>query len=132
MKKLIFLLFVVSALQSCSDKMTADSVKNTKWLLSEWPSQTLPIGKEATLTFDAENKVGGKSFCNGYGGNALIQGSAVKFDQLFGTMMFCEEIGQAEKIYLDGLKATTSFKIANGKLHLFNNGQLIMVFTKTE
>ena len=132
MKKLILILLVLLAMQACSERMTVETVKNTKWVLSEWPGQTLPIGKEGSLSFDAENKITGKSFCNGFGGNAIIKGNTIKFEQIFGTMMFCEEVGQAEKIYLDGLRAVTSFKVANGKLQLFNNGRLTMVFAKPE
>lgn len=131
MKKLILILLATVTLQACSEKMTADSIKNTKWLLSEWPGQTLPIGKEASLSFDAENKISGKSFCNGFGGNAVVKGNTIKFEQIFGTMMFCEEVGQAEKIYLDGLRAVNSYKIIGGKLHLLIDGKVAMIFTKT-
>ena len=132
MKKLILILFVSLTLQACSEKTTADSIKNTKWLLIEWPGQTLPIGKEGSLSFDAENKISGKSFCNGFGGNAVINGNTIKFEQIFGTMMFCEEVGQAEKIYLDGLRAVNSYKIVGGKLQLFIDGKVVMVFTNAE
>ncbi|TCC93980.1 META domain-containing protein [Pedobacter frigiditerrae] len=132
MKKLILILFVALALQSCSEKMTANSIKNTKWLLSEWPGQTLPIGKEGSLSFDTENKISGKSFCNGFGGNAVINGNNIKFEQIFGTMMFCEEVGQAEKFYLDGLRAVNSYKIVGGKLQLLIDGKVVMIFTKAK
>lgn len=132
MKKIVLGIMLLFALQSCSEKMTADSVKNTKWLLSEWPGQTLPISKEATLSFDNENKITGKSFCNGFGGNAVIKENAIKFEQIFGTMMFCEEVGQAEKNYLDGLRAVSAFKIVGGKLQLLIDGKVVMIFTKTE
>lgn len=132
MKKILLGFMLIFALQACSEKTTADSIKNTKWLLTEWPNQTLPIGKEGSLSFDAENKISGKSFCNGFGGNAVINGSTIKFEQIFGTMMFCEEVGQAEKIYLDGLRAVNSYKIVGGKLQLFIDGKVAMIFTKAE
>ena len=132
MKKLILVLFVAFTLQACSEKTTGISVQNSKWLLSEWPGQTLPSVRSATLNFDTANKVSGKSFCNGFGGEAIIKGNSVKFDQLLGTMMFCEDVGNAEKNYLDGLKATTSFKIVDNKLQLYKDATLLMVFTKTD
>jgi heat shock protein HslJ len=73
-----------------------------------------------------------KSFCNGFGGNAIIKGNTIKFEQIFGTMMYCEEVGQAEKIYLDDLKAITSFKVMGSKLQLYKDAQLLMVFAKNE
>jgi heat shock protein HslJ len=132
MKKILLGLMLILTLQACSEKMTGETVKNSKWLLSEWPGQTLPIGKEGSLSFDAEHKISGKSFCNGFGGNAVINGSTIKFEQIFGTMMFCEEVGQAEKIYLDGLRAVNSYKVIGGKLQLFIDGKLVMVFSKAE
>jgi heat shock protein HslJ len=132
MKKILLGLILVFTFQACSEKMTGETVKNSKWLLSEWPGQTLPIGKEGSLSFDAENKISGKSFCNGFGGNAVVNGNTIKFEQIFGTMMFCEEVGQAEKNYLDGLRAINSYKVDGGKLQLFIDGKLVMVFSKAE
>lgn len=131
MKNLLLGLMLILAITSCSKKITGNSVNDTKWVLTEWPTKTLPIGKEATLSFDAEHKISGKSFCNGFGGNAIIKSNTIKFDQVFGTMMYCEEVGQAEKIYLDDLKATNAFKVVGNKLHLFKDDQLLMVFTKS-
>ena len=132
MKKILLGFMLIFALQACSEKIAADSIKNTKWLLSEWPGQTLPIGKEGSLSLDAENKISGKSFCNGFGGNAVINGSAIKFEQIFGTMMFCEEVGQAEKNYLDGLRAVNSYNLSGGKLQLLIDGKVAMIFKKAE
>jgi heat shock protein HslJ len=132
MKKILLGLILVFTLQGCSEKMAGEAIKNTKWLLSEWPGQTLPIGKEGSLSFDAENKISGKSFCNGFGGNAVVNGNTIKFEQIFGTMMFCEEVGQAEKNYFDGLRAVNSYKVDGGKLQLFIDGKLAMVFSKAD
>jgi heat shock protein HslJ len=131
MKRILLGLMLVFVFQACSEKMTANKIKNSKWVLTEWPGKTLPTAKQATLNFDAENNISGKSFCNGFGGNAAIEGNTVKLDQIMGTMMYCEDVGQAEKLYLDDLKATTSFNVVEDKLRLFKDSQLLMVFTKT-
>ncbi len=123
---------MIVALQSCSEKMTGDTIKSSKWRLAEWPGQTFPAVKVATLNIDAESKISGKSFCNGFGGNAVINGNAIVFEQIMGTMMYCEDVGQAEKIYLDGLKATTAFKMVDGKLQLYRGTELLMIFVKAE
>jgi heat shock protein HslJ len=132
--KRIFLGFIlVIVLQACSEKVGMNTVANSKWVLSEWPGQTMPnTTKKATLNFDAENKVSGKSFCNGFGGMATIDGNKIKIGELIGTMMYCEDVGQAEKNYTDGLKSVNSFKILDGKLQLLKDDQIAMVFTKTE
>ncbi|MFD0940519.1 META domain-containing protein [Pedobacter boryungensis] len=131
--KRIFLGFIlVIILQACST-MNTDSIKGTKWVLTEWPGQTMPnTSKKATLNFDNENKVSGKSFCNGFGGTTTITGNTIKFSELIGTMMFCEDVGQAEGKYTEGLRNTTNFKLVDGKLHLLNGDKLLMVFSKAE
>ncbi|MFI5451673.1 META domain-containing protein [Pedobacter sp. UC225_61] len=132
--KRIFLGFIlVIALQSCSEKLGMNGIANTKWVLNEWPGQAMPnTTKKATLNFDADHKVSGKSFCNGFGGMATIDGNKIKIGELIGTMMYCEDVGQAEGKYTEGLKSVNSFKIVDGKLQLLKDGQLAMVFTKEE
>ena len=132
MKKIIILLLVSFNLQSCSEKLTGSSINNTKWTLTEWPQQTLPVGKMATLNFNEADKISGKSFCNGFGGIANISGNSIKFDQLLGTMMFCEDVGTAEKLYLDGLKTATSFKVTDLKLRLYKGEVMLMEFSKMD
>lgn len=133
MKKIFFGLILVFATQACSEKLAYNSVAGTKWVLSEWPEKTMPsTTKKALLNFGGDNKISGKSFCNGFGGSATISGNTIKFSELIGTMMFCEDVGEAEKNYLDDLKSVTSFKVENGKLHLYKDGAPAMVFIKTE
>ncbi|MES2448037.1 MAG: META domain-containing protein [Bacteroidota bacterium] len=132
--KRLFLLFVMAiALQSCSEKMNGNNIAGISWVLSEWPGQTMPNTiKKATLAFGADNQVSGKSFCNGFGGTVSINGETIKFNELIGTMMYCEDVGQAEGKYTEGLRNANSFKVVNGKLQLLQDGKLLMVFSKGE
>lgn len=133
MKKIVLGLMFALFLQACAEKISVDSVNNTKWVLTEWPGQTMPkTTKQATLNFGANNNVNGKSFCNGFGGSASINGNTIKFSELMGTMMFCEDVGQAEGKYTEGLRTTNAFKIVGGKLRLFNGDKLLMIFSKAD
>lgn len=132
MKRLFLGLILVIALQACSKKVTTGSVASTKWTLSEWTGQTLPSKEKATLNFGADNQIGGRSFCNTFGGKTTITGNTIKIEEIFGTMMFCESVAQAEKNYTDGLKEVNSFKIVDGKLQLLKDDKVMMVFTKGE
>lgn len=121
------------ALQSCNPKITFQTVENTNWVLTEWPNQMMPnTTKKATLDFGTDNGVSGKSFCNGFGGSVKIDGNAIKFSELMGTMMFCEDVGQAESKYTEGLRSANSFKVVGNKLQLLNGDKLLMVFSKAE
>ena len=131
MKKLVLVFIMAIALQACSEKMGVNNIEGTNWVLTEWPNETMPnTTKKATLAFAADNKVSGKSFCNGFGGTATINGDTIKFNELIGTMMYCEDVGQAEGKYTAGLRNANSFKIVNGKLQLLQDGKLLMVFSK--
>lgn len=133
MKNLFLGLMLVLGIQACSTKMGTTSVTNTKWVLTEWPGETMPnTTKKATLNFDADNKVNGKSFCNGFGGSVTITGNTIKFGELIGTMMFCEDVGQAEGKYTEGLRTANSYKVVGNKLQLLKDEQLLMVFSKAE
>jgi heat shock protein HslJ len=130
MKKVILLLIVTLAMQACSKRLDSASLVNTKWELSEWPGRTLPVGGQATLNFDADNKIGGKSFCNSYGGNSAISDNTVKFEQIFSTKMFCSEFSAAETNYHADLLTINSLKMEGSKLQLLKDGQVVMVFVK--
>lgn len=133
MKKLVLLFTVAIVLQACTNKIGAENIQGTSWVLSEWPNETMPnTTKKATLAFAADNKVSGKSFCNGFGGAVTISGATIKFSELIGTMMFCEDVGQAEGKYTEDLRNANSFKIVDGKLQLLKDGKLLMVFSKGE
>lgn len=128
MKKIILALIIAVAMQACSQKLDATTVANTKWVLNEWPGHTLPQGAQATLNFDTEGKIGGKSFCNSYGGNSVISSKNVKFDQIFSTKMFCNELSDAENKYQNELTLVNAMKLAQGKLTLLKDGVPVMVF----
>ena len=133
MKKLVLVFIMAIALQACSEKMGVNNIEGTNWVLTEWPNETMPnTTKKATLAFAADNKVSGKSFCNGFGGTAIINGDTIKFNELIGTMMYCEDVGQAEGKYTEGLRTANSFKVLDGKLQLLKDGELLMVFSKAD
>ncbi|MDQ7948556.1 MAG: META domain-containing protein, partial [Pedobacter sp.] len=89
MKKVILVSIVILGLLGCSKKLDIATLANTKWTLSEWPGKELPANAEATLNFGADSGIGGKSFCNTFGGKGVMTGDQVKFEQIFGTKMFC-------------------------------------------
>lgn len=133
MKKVLLGLMFILMIQACAEKIGGESITNTKWVLTEWPGQTMPnTTKKATLNFGTADKVSGKSFCNGFGGSVVISANTIKFSELMGTMMFCEDVAQAEGKYTEGLRIANSFKVVGNKLQLLNGDKLLMVFSKAE
>jgi heat shock protein HslJ len=133
MKKLILGLIIAFSLQSCSSNLQMATKKaDTKWVLTEWPGKTLPTTAKATLNINSGNKISGKSFCNGFGGSAVINGNAVKFSQIIGTKMYCQEVGDAENKYLADLQNVDAGTISGGKLRLMKDGITTLIFSKAE
>ncbi|RYF16918.1 MAG: META domain-containing protein [Flavobacteriales bacterium] len=132
MKKIMIALLVVLALQACTKDLKLITEKDTKWELSEWPGKTLPTAAKATLNISGGNKIGGKSFCNSYGGNAVINGNAIQFSKIFRTKMYCEAVGDAENKYYADLEKVTAGKVSGNKLYLYKDETLLLVFSKTE
>ncbi|WP_162795904.1 META domain-containing protein [Pedobacter nanyangensis] len=132
MKKLMIALLVVFALQACTKDLKLIKQQDTKWELSEWPGKTLPTAAKATLNITGGNKIGGKSFCNTYGGSAVINGNAIQFSKIFGTKMYCESVGDAENKYYADLEKVTAGKVSGNKLYLYQNETLLLVFSMAQ
>lgn len=132
MKKLMMVFLVVFTLQACTKDLSLIKQQDTKWQLAQWPGKTLPTTAKATLNITGGNKIGGKSFCNTYGGSAVINGNAIQFSKIFGTQMYCEPVGDAEKKYYADLEKVTAGKISGSKLYLYQNETLLLVFSKVE
>ena len=130
MKKIILALFVVFTMQACTKDLSTIKQSDSKWELVRWPGKTLPNEAKATLNISSGNKIGGKSFCNSYGGSAVINGNAIQFSKIFGTKMYCEAVGDAENKYYADLEKVTAGNISGKRLYLYQNETLLMVFTK--
>ncbi|MNK13349.1 META domain protein [compost metagenome] len=132
MKRIIIALLVVFALQACTKDLNLIKQQDTKWELTRWPGKTLPTTAKATLNVSGGNKIGGKSFCNTYGGSAVINGNAIQFSKIFGTKMYCEAVGKSENQYYADLEKVTAGKVSGNRLYLYQNETLLMVFVKTQ
>jgi len=130
MKNLFFLGLIVCFLSSCIEKIDTKALTNTKWELSELPGTTLPTTAKATLNIADSLKIGGKSFCNSYGGRGEVKDNKLALKNIFGTKMFCEDTDAAERAYLQALNQVDNAKIVDGKLHLLAAGKTLLVFTK--
>jgi heat shock protein HslJ len=132
MKNLFYAFLVIVGLSSCAKELDTAAKSNSKWVLVEWPGKTLPTTAQATLNISEGNRIGGKAFCNTYGGNASFNGNSIQFSQLFGTKMYCDELSDAETKFTADLGSVNSGKVSGGKLTLMKDGQVLMVFSRAE
>ncbi|WP_129715933.1 META domain-containing protein [Pedobacter sp. SYP-B3415] len=131
MKKYAFALILLCFFGSCLEKADLASLNGTKWELTELPGKTLPTSGKGTLNIDGD-KVGGKAFCNGFGGNVVVTGNKVRIEKIISTKMFCEELSTFENAYIRALEATNTVKKDGEKLVLLNGDQTLLVFSKAE
>lgn len=92
------------------------------------------FGKEdvvPTLIFNiAENKIGGKGGCNGYGGSFSLNNNQLIIGQLIKTQMACLNM-EAESEYLKALSDTTTVALPSSDvLQISKNGGLVLEFSK--
>lgn len=132
MKNIITALFLVAIFASCSKDLNQSVTTDSNWVLSEWPGKVLPSGANATLNISNGNRVGGKSFCNTYGGSAVFNGNALKFSQLFSTKMYCNELAAAEDSYLVDLQEVNSGNLSGNKLSLMKDGKVLLIFSRAK
>ncbi|KQR70746.1 META domain-containing protein [Pedobacter sp. Leaf176] len=132
MKNLLICGILLCFLSSCFDKFTPETLKNTKWELTEMTGKTLPTSAKATLNFNDSLRVSGKSFCNSYGGELDLKDDQTKLKNVYSTKMFCEATASAENTFLTALNETDHAKIVNGKLQLLKGGQTILIFSKID
>ena len=83
------------------------------------------------ITFNAsENKVSGKTDCNGYMGGYTIDKNSIDFGPVTATKMYCEEhVMEAERQFFRALKNTITFVLDNNMLTLVS-GEMGVVTLK--
>lgn len=132
MKNIMLAGLLLLICSSCSKNLSTTINSGAIWTLTEWPGKTLPPSGRATLSIGEGNRVGGKSFCNTYGGTATINGNAIQFSQLMGTKMYCADFAAAEDNYLSDLQKVNAGRIAAGKLYLLKDEQVLLIFRKQQ
>ena len=119
----------------CPSNSKADALKNSAWTLdinslkgadSQWDKPA----KDITLTFDENGKVAGCAGVNRYfsGKPALENDGDIDFGMMGSTMMAGPGL-QYESLFLKTLDEADDFAIVDGKLYLYDDKDVIAVFT---
>lgn len=88
-----------------------------------------PEEKPTLIFTEKENRFGGNSSCNAYGGNFTKKENSIHFGDAIKTMRFCE--GGGEQTFLNMLGKINKFTIDNdGKLILLKDDIPMMRFKK--
>ena len=140
MRNLLIFGFIICLASACSDKMNpnksdtvnASQLANTKWELIKLGGLKLPVEAKATLQFTDSLIISGKSFCNNYGGQAMVNDGKLAFDKVFSTKMFCQDVADAENTYLKALNEATMAQVKNSTLVLSNGAKELLVYKKVD
>lgn len=113
-------------------------LEGTNWALTgfggpgeESPIQLVLPDAPVTLSFQAGGIMGGSGGCNSYGGNYMVDGSTIAFDQIVTTEMAClaEGVMDQEAKYYAALASAQSFELTDGGLRIwYDGGALFMDF----
>lgn len=103
------------------------SLNGTKWRLTRLAGQPALTETEVTLNLD-DGALGGNDGCNSYGGSYTSEGSTINVGtDIFSTMMYCnEQIQTQTNAFYDALLKAETFKLANGKLSLFDSSGAVL------
>ncbi len=144
MKKLFIAIIAVAFMVSCkstqgtsqektSKKQNASElfIETNKWELASFKGASIEDAgftlKTPLLVINlSENKVGGNSGCNSFGGEAVVEGNTVTFDKVFSTKMYCNGVPEIE--FFELLQQPLQFELKNDVLQFEKNGQVIMTF----
>lgn len=91
----------------------------TQWQLVSLGGKALTSSAKSLLTFAKEGGVNGNGGCNSFGGGYKLDGTSLKIENVFSTMMACEEaVSQQEHAFLEALRKTATYQITAGELVL--------------
>ncbi|MCU4157481.1 META domain-containing protein [Carboxylicivirga sp. A043] len=146
MKKLIIAFAAISLMMSCKSAQSTSGTQkiaeqektsienfteNNTWELVSYqgqaPSEVGFVKRIPTLIINEnENKIGGNSGCNSFGGQVDIDGDIITFSKIFSTKMFCQGVPEHEYFML--LQQPLKFKTKGDILQFIKDGDVILEF----
>lgn len=116
LRSAFILLLAMLLLATCS---RASALPDGEWQLESLNGNPPVEDTEVTLVFE-EERAGGSSGCNSYGGPVEVDGEKIQFGEMVMTLMACTDAGvmEQETSYLAALGAVETFKVEGEQLVL--------------
>ncbi len=115
----------------------ADALASTKWRLASFGNLDTPAsvisGTTITLEFSGDQRVGGNSGCNSYGGGYQIQGERLSLSRIISTKRACvdPDAMNQEQRYFEALGSVGRYKLSDKQLTIFyDEGRRALNFVK--
>jgi heat shock protein HslJ len=127
LRSAFILLLAMLLLATCS---RASALPDGEWQLESLNGNPPVEDTEVTLVFE-EERAGGSSGCNSYGGPVEVDGEKIQFGEMVMTLMACTDAGvmEQETSYLAALGAVETFKVEGEQLML-SGPEVELVFWK--
>jgi heat shock protein HslJ len=122
---------VVAGLLMKKQESSQLSLYETKWMLRKVQTEKglEVVNTKAFLKFDKEKgSAGGNGSCNSFGSNALVEGSTIKFSNIFSTKMYCEAVQQTENAFFNQLGNADRFSLKGKTLSFYKGDTLVLEF----
>lgn len=144
MKKIIVALAAIVFMISCKstqgtsqniteEKINASElfIEGNQWELISYKGLTTEGAgfslKQPILIINmAEQKVGGNSGCNSFGGEAIIESDTITIDKVFSTKMYCDGVPEHEFFQL--LQQPLKYTVKGDVLHLEKDGVALLTY----
>ena len=93
------------------------------------PGRDLVPGRRPTLRFSQDRPgVGGRSFCNGYGGPFTLRGDSLRIHEIESSAVGCDGPDSLETRFFRGLRLTRRFRLEGDSLRLVAADGSALVF----
>jgi len=129
-----FTILVAFLLAACAPTSSTTLVGDWELFSYGIPSSPQPAapGVDTLIQFKSDGTLGGNVGCNGFGGDYKVSGSAIEFDQMMATLMFCEgPVGGQEAVTLKVFVETASFILDGDMLTITSaDGNSVVVLAR--
>lgn len=124
-----------SAMSGSSSRVS--QAPQTALYQTKWELKKIESGKgmedvhtRAFIRFDKEKgSAGGNGSCNNFGSNVSLDGSAIRFSNIFSTKMFCEGVQATEDRFFRLLEQADHYEVKGKSLELKKDNKVLLVFT---
>lgn len=110
--------------ETCGQPLATTPLRNTYWKLTRLDGASVVVAarqREPHLVLNAkEPRVAGSSGCNRVMGGFELDGDALRFGRLAGTMMACPEGMAQERTFLDALGQVAHWQVHGSHLEFFD------------
>jgi copper homeostasis protein (lipoprotein) len=117
--------------ETCGQPLASVPLRNTYWKLTRLNGAPVAVAagqREPHLVLNAkEPRVAGSSGCNRVVGGFELDGDALRFGRLAGTMMACPEGMAQERAFLDALGQVAHWRVRGSHLELFDAQRKLLV-----